>query len=119
MKCKEEVDACRRQVRMNSEVHVVYDDGDTTTETLADDKFTAGAKKVVKPVGRKVDVEDAANASAAIECNQQWMKSMKWIPSSLFVITSIIIVLEWSFRFSFYMALKTKKEKNKLFFSAG
>jgi len=71
MKCKEEVDACRRQVRMNSEVHVVYDDGDTTTETLADDKFTAGAKKVVKPVGRKVDVEDAANASAAIECNQQ------------------------------------------------
>ena len=71
IKCKEEVEACKRQVRMNSEVHVVYDDGDTTTETLADDKFTAGAKKVVKPVGRKVDVEDAASASAAMECNQQ------------------------------------------------
>jgi len=66
-----EVDACKRQVRMNSEVHVVYDDGDTTLETLAEDKFTAGAKKVVKPVGRQVDVEDAASASAAMECNQQ------------------------------------------------
>ena len=64
-------DKCKRQVRMNSEVHVVYDDGDTTLELLAEDKFTAGAKKVDKPVGHKVQVVDVTNETAAMECNQQ------------------------------------------------
>merc|ERR1712071_256960 len=64
-------DKCKRQVRMNSEVHVVYDDGDTTLELLAEDKFTAGAKKVDKPVGHKVQVVDVTNETAAMECIQQ------------------------------------------------
>ena len=63
----------KRQVRMNSEVHVVYGDGDTTVETLAEDKFTAGAKKVEKPIGHKVEVVDATSAatSADAQCKQQ------------------------------------------------
>lgn len=62
----------KRQVRMNNEVHVVFDDGDTTLETLAEDKFTAGAKKSVeKPVGQQVEVVDVSKAAPAMECNQQ------------------------------------------------
>lgn len=62
----------KRQVRMNNEVHVVYEDGDTTLEILAEDKFTAGAKKTVeKPVGHRVEVVDASKATSAMECNQQ------------------------------------------------
>ena len=64
--------APKRQVRMNNQVHVVYDDGDTTLETLAEDKFTAGAKKPAeKPVGQQVELVDATKAEPVMECNQQ------------------------------------------------
>lgn len=57
---------------MNNQVHVVYDDGDTTLETLAEDKFTAGAKKPAeKPVGQQVELVDATKAEPVMECNQQ------------------------------------------------
>ena len=64
--------AMKRQVRMNNEVHVVYEDGDTTLETLADDKFTAGAKKPTeKPAGHQVEIVDATKPESVMECNQQ------------------------------------------------
>ena len=64
--------ALRRQVRMNNQVHVVYEDGDSTLETLAEDKFTAGAKKTAdKPVGQQVEVVDVSKATPVMECNQQ------------------------------------------------
>lgn len=67
----------KRQVRMNNEVHVVYEDGDTTLETLAEDKFTAGAKKATeKPVGQQVEVVDVSTAAPVMECNQQWIPSV-------------------------------------------
>lgn len=62
----------KRQVRMNSQVRAVYEDGDSTMETLAEDKFTAGAKKCTeKPVGQQVQVVDVSTAAPAMECNQQ------------------------------------------------
>ena len=63
----------KRQVRMNNDVRVVYDDGDSTLETLClEDKFTAGAKKTQKPQGKQVEVIDATKASGPVmECNQQ------------------------------------------------
>lgn len=65
-------DEQKQRVRMNSKVHVVYDDGDSTLETLAEDKFTAGAKKPAeKPVGQQVQVVDVSSAATVMECNQQ------------------------------------------------
>lgn len=62
----------KRQVRMNSDVRVLYDDGDSTLEMLClDDKGTAGAKKVTKPQAKQVPVVDASQAPAIMECNQQ------------------------------------------------
>ena len=62
----------KRQVRMNTEVRAVYEDGDSTVETLAEDKFTAGVKKTTeKPVGKQVEVVDVSTAPPAMECNQQ------------------------------------------------
>ncbi len=64
----------KRQVRMNSDVRVLYDDGDSTLEMLClDDKGTAGAKKVTKPQAKQVPVVDASQAPAIMECNQQWI----------------------------------------------
>ncbi len=64
--------ALKRQVRMNNQVHVVYDDGDSTLETLAEDKFTAGAKKPTeKPVGQQVEVVDVSKAAPEMQCNPQ------------------------------------------------
>ncbi|XP_046653557.1 protein Spindly-like [Daphnia pulicaria] len=63
--------ALKRQVRMNNEVHVMYEDGDTTLENLAEDKFTAGVKTSEKPVGKPVEVVDVSTAAPAMECNQQ------------------------------------------------
>jgi len=63
--------ALKRQVRMNNQVHVMYEDGDTTLENLAEDKFTAGAKTSEKPVGKPVEVVDVSTAAPAMECNQQ------------------------------------------------
>ena len=57
---------------MHEQVHVVFEDGDSTLETLADDKFTAGAKKPEchkKPVGHKVEVEDGTKPN--VQCAQQ------------------------------------------------
>jgi hypothetical protein len=57
---------------MLEQVHVVYEDGDSTLETLADDKFTAGAKKPEsekKPVGKRVEIEDATKPN--VQCAQQ------------------------------------------------
>jgi hypothetical protein len=56
---------------MNNQVHVVYEDGDTTLENLAEDKFTAGAKTSEKPVGKPVEVVNVSTAAPAMECNQQ------------------------------------------------
>lgn len=63
--------ALKRQVRMNNQVHVVYEDGDTTLENLAEDKFTAGVKTSEKPVGKPVEVVNVLTAEPAMECNQQ------------------------------------------------
>ena len=66
--------AVKRNVRMHEQVHVVYEDGDSTMETLAQDKFTAGAKKcegLEKPVGQQVQVEDASKATNNVQCAQQ------------------------------------------------
>ena len=63
-------DEQKQRVRMNSQVRVLYDDGDSTLEKLAEDKFTAGAKKPAeKPVGQQVQVLDVSSAPS--ECNQQ------------------------------------------------
>lgn len=59
---------------MNSQVRAVYEDGNSTLENLAEDKFTAGAKKpgsLDKPVGHQVQVVDVSTAAPAMECNQQ------------------------------------------------
>ena len=61
----------KRQVRMNSDVRVVYEDGDTSVHALADDKFTAGTRKPTKPQGRQVEVVDVSKMTAAPECKQQ------------------------------------------------
>lgn len=66
--------AVKRQVRMNSQVRAVYEDGDSTMENLAEDKFTAGAKKSdhkSKPVGQRVPVVDVATTAPVMECNPQ------------------------------------------------
>lgn len=66
------LDEQKQRVRMNSKVRVVYEDGDSTLETLAEDKFTAGAKMPVeKPVGQQVQVVDVSSAGPVMECNQQ------------------------------------------------
>ena len=62
----------KQRVRMNSKVNVVFEDGDSTLETLAEDKYTAGSKKPAKkPVGREVQVVDVSTAAPVMECNQQ------------------------------------------------
>ncbi|XP_057377585.1 protein Spindly-like [Daphnia carinata] len=60
----------KRQVRMNNQVCVKYEDGDITSENLAEDKFTAG-NRISKPVRQQVEVVDVPTATPVMECNQQ------------------------------------------------
>lgn len=62
----------KRQVRMNTQVHVMYEDGDSTMENLAEDKFTASNKACVeKPTGHQVELVDLSKATPGGECKQQ------------------------------------------------